>query len=178
MDEQLHTNEYRTGRTHPKKSRSGLLAVLLICVIFLGGIISVLSFANIRLFRQIKQWDTDDDVSLSFRHADAVMPSESNKDHTYLAWEGMALLELPTLYRRLYDLPKGLYISQVRTDSPVKTLGIAPGDVLVCVNGIHVSSLDALQELLRTQHAGDQVNLLIYRRGHRNSITFSLVLSQ
>ena len=52
MDEQNWMHEYRTGRTQPKKSRSGLIAVLLILVIFLAGIISAMGLLNIRLFRQ------------------------------------------------------------------------------------------------------------------------------
>ena len=46
--------EYRTGRTDPAKSRRGLIAILLILVIFLGGLVSVLSILNIHLFRRLK----------------------------------------------------------------------------------------------------------------------------
>ena len=66
MDEQNWMHEYRTGRTEPKKSKSGLIAVLLIGVIFLGGIISTLSFLNIRLFRKINEKTPDSDTLLSF----------------------------------------------------------------------------------------------------------------
>ena len=41
---------YQTGSTNPPKSRSGLVAVLLILVIFLAGIVSILGIMNIRLF--------------------------------------------------------------------------------------------------------------------------------
>ena len=41
---------YQTGSTNPPKSRSGLVAFLLIAVIFLAGIASILGIANIRLF--------------------------------------------------------------------------------------------------------------------------------
>ena len=40
MDEQNWMHEYRTGRTRPRKKHSGLITVLLIIVIFLGGIIN------------------------------------------------------------------------------------------------------------------------------------------
>ena len=45
---------YRTGRTAPRKNSGGLVAVLLVLVILLLGIISVLSFLNIKLFRQLQ----------------------------------------------------------------------------------------------------------------------------
>jgi len=54
---------YRTGSTTPPKSRRGLLALLLVVVILLCGIITVLSFLNIRLFQQIRQ----DSPDTSFR---------------------------------------------------------------------------------------------------------------
>ena len=49
MDEQQY--EYRTGRTEPTKKHNGLIAFLLICVIFLTGLVSALGLLNIHLFR-------------------------------------------------------------------------------------------------------------------------------
>ena len=46
---------YGTGKTEPPKNHSGLIAFLLIVVIFLSGIVSVLSFLNIQLFQQLNQ---------------------------------------------------------------------------------------------------------------------------
>ena len=46
---------YGTGRTEPPKSHSGIIALLLILVIFLSGIVSLLSFMNIKLFRQLSE---------------------------------------------------------------------------------------------------------------------------
>ena len=66
MDEQNWMHEYRTGRTQPKKSNSGLIAGLLIGVIFLGGIVSILSFLNIRLFQKMNQPTPDNQTPLSF----------------------------------------------------------------------------------------------------------------
>lgn len=50
-------NFYQTGSTRPPKNRRGLLAVLMVCVIFLGGIISALGLLNIRLFRKLNTKD-------------------------------------------------------------------------------------------------------------------------
>jgi serine protease Do len=63
----IHPNNqdpcYRTGSTTPPKSRRGLLAVLLVIVILLCGIVTALSFLNIRLFQKIQQ----DSPDTSFR---------------------------------------------------------------------------------------------------------------
>ena len=48
-------DSYETGSTHPPKSRSGMIAVLLVLVIFLGGVVSVLGILNIRLSAQLNQ---------------------------------------------------------------------------------------------------------------------------
>ena len=40
---------YGTGRTEPPKHRSGLLAMMLILIIFLCGIITVLGVLNVKL---------------------------------------------------------------------------------------------------------------------------------
>ena len=46
---------YGTGNTEPPKSHSGIIALLLILVIFLSGIVSLLSFMNIKLFQQLSE---------------------------------------------------------------------------------------------------------------------------
>ena len=46
---------YGTGRTEPPKNHSGIIALLLILVIFLSGIVSLLSFMNIKLFHQLSE---------------------------------------------------------------------------------------------------------------------------
>ena len=57
MDEYLYDSqdswEYGTGSTQPPKSRGGLIAVLLIAVIFLTGIVTVLGILNVRLVKQL-----------------------------------------------------------------------------------------------------------------------------
>ena len=47
-------NYYGTGSTRPPKSHRGVVAVLMILVIFLGGIVSMLSILNIKLFQQLE----------------------------------------------------------------------------------------------------------------------------
>lgn len=56
---------YETGRTRPPKDHRGLVAVLLVIVIFLGGLVSALSVLNIRLFAQLENQNKQE-VSLSF----------------------------------------------------------------------------------------------------------------
>ena len=60
---------FGTGNTSPPKSHSGVIALLLILVIFLSGIVSLLSFMNIKLFQELtqqqKQAHSDSPMSIS-----------------------------------------------------------------------------------------------------------------
>ena len=79
-------DSYETGRTKPPKSRRGITALLLIAVIFLGGITSALGIMNIKMFRQLKE--NSSDAGMSFHEATGSQttpaPTEAtgNKDHT------------------------------------------------------------------------------------------------
>ena len=66
---------YGTGRTEPPKSRGGIVAVMLILIIFLCGIITMLGILNIRLFQQL-QVKQEEELSISFTTA-ATEPVET-----------------------------------------------------------------------------------------------------
>ncbi len=56
---------YGTGRTDPPKSRGGLIALLLILIIFLCGIITLLGVLNVKLFQKL-QLREEAELSISF----------------------------------------------------------------------------------------------------------------
>lgn len=66
---------YGTGRTEPPKHRSGLLAMMLILIIFLCGIITVLGILNVRLFQQLRSQDPAE-LAISFRDVET-QPQET-----------------------------------------------------------------------------------------------------
>ena len=71
MDDYRNHNEpwdpsiYGTGRTKPPKSYGGLVAVLLVIIIFLGGLVSVLGIMNVKLFTQLRDQAQKPEESLS-----------------------------------------------------------------------------------------------------------------
>ena len=67
---------YGTGPTQPPKERGGLMAVMLILVIFLFGIITVLGILNIRLFQELKLKKQETELSISFT-TEATLPPET-----------------------------------------------------------------------------------------------------
>ena len=62
--------KYETGRTKPPKNHGGLIAFLLIVVIFLCGLVSALGVMNIRLFTQLKTLPQPQEDPLSFINED------------------------------------------------------------------------------------------------------------
>ena len=155
MDEQY---AYRTGRTDPAKSSRGLIAVLLICVIFLGGLVSALSIMNIHLFRQLQ-----DTRALSFTEGKATQAAEE-----FLSLAGMALQETDPVYQELHDLPQGLFVARVEPGSKAEILGICPGDVLTKLDKTVISTLEAAKEFV------DRVGgfpITLWRDGKEISLT-------
>ncbi len=61
---------YETGRTRPPKNHGGLIAVLLVVVIFLCGLVSALGVVNIKLFAQINELTKPHEDDLSFINED------------------------------------------------------------------------------------------------------------
>lgn len=147
--------EYRTGRTEPQKKHNGIIAVLLILVIFLSGLVSILGLMNIHLFRLLDaQADT---TPLSFAEGDLTpVAPEGNS----LTVGGITVQEQPEMYQQLYDLPAGLYVVDAPADGPV-----IPGDVLVGFENTAVGSLTELNTIYKTCQPGDRVELKFYRQG-------------
>ena len=135
--------EYRTGRTDPAKSSRGVIAILLILVIFLGGLVSALSNLNIRLFRALTE---NPRAQLSFAQGENAQAVED-----CLVLAGMALQEPDPVYQQLHDLPQGLYVVQVEPGSQADNLGIEAADVLMYLNETPVSSLETAKDLVNAK---------------------------
>ena len=81
MDERRQNNHpwddsvYGTGRTEPPKNHGGVVAMLLILIIFLCGIITVLGILNVRLFHKLNAQE-ENDLSISFTSG-ATLPAQA-----------------------------------------------------------------------------------------------------
>lgn len=64
---------YGTGPMEPPKSRNGLIALLLILIIFLCGIVTVLGILNVRLFREL---NLQEEESLSIAVLEETTPDQ------------------------------------------------------------------------------------------------------
>lgn len=78
-EESGQQSHYRTGDTNPQKSHRGALAILLVAVIFFGGMITVSGLLNIRLFRNTRQ-TAPDVASLGFENKLPAMDTPVDED--------------------------------------------------------------------------------------------------
>ena len=159
---------YRTGGTQPPKSYGGLVALLLVLVIFLCGISTALGLMNIQLFRQLNAQLEKNQAPVVFSQ---VTVTETDPQTTLPGIEGMAV---PDFWQNYHDLPKGLYVTDVYSGSTAWNLGIRPGDIIMTCNTIEVTDLQTLQQILEAQSVGSTVSLCIYRNGEHTDISVTI----
>ena len=85
---------------------------------------------------------------------------------------GLTVGAIPEKAGSAYDLPKGLYISQVSEGSDCEAAGIRAGDILTAVNGIPVTTTDEVSAIRDTMTVGDEMTLTVWRDGE----TFDAVI--
>ena len=82
------------------------------------------------------------------------------------SWLGVSvLLEDGFLeLQKPYQLPDGLYISNVIKDSPAYSVDLRKGDVITAINGSAVGTSMDMSKFLQSQPVGSLVTIRIYRR--------------
>jgi membrane-associated protease RseP (regulator of RpoE activity) len=159
---------YQTGSTCPPKSHRGLIAFLLVLVIFLCGIITALGMMNIRLFRQLAASGQKESL-LGLSHA----AQETRSDDFFaLGFSGQNIPEFWHIYQ---NIPTGIYITEVAKNSDAAQKGIAPGDILLQVDGEPIPDTDTLHQLLTARQEQDAAQVLIYRSGKHLQLTIRLL---
>lgn len=181
---------YGTGNTMPPKSHGGIIALLLILVIFLCGIVSALSLLNIKLVWELnRQAEEPAFVPMSFSDTDDPLPSlsagtepdfandalgrnqASRSGENSLGLEGDSITRFDQSYFRI---PAGLYLTYVDEASDAYAQGIQPGDILLSLDGTSVTSQGELETILGAYAPGDTVEAVIYRDGDQIDLTLTL----
>jgi serine protease Do len=63
------------------------------------------------------------------------------------------------------NINRGVYVSNVNTNSAAEEAGIKEGDVIVDINGRPINTVAQLQEAIATNRPGDKVKITYYRDG-------------
>ncbi len=79
-----------------------------------------------------------------------------------------------------FNMPNGIYLTQVVEGSPAAQAGIRPGDILSAFDGRSVSSMSALSERMKYYAAGTTVDvtLMVAENGAWVEKTVSVTLGQ
>lgn len=165
---------YQTGDVRQPKNYRGIIALLLIAVIFLGSLVSGLSLMNIHLFRQLKSKDRPA-APVSFVSGDT-NATDSASLYTQVCFSSLGLTGsmLTSFDRHYYGLPAGIYITDVAESSHAYTQGICAGDILMMLDGNRITDTTVLEKQLGQYQSGDNVTVVIYRRGSQYQLRITL----
>ena len=91
-------------------------------------------------------------------------------------YAGIYGVAVTTVISKEQEIPEGLYVTQVESDSPAMASGIQNGDVIQRVNGQAVTGITSFETALLETTAGDTVEVQGQRRGSGGYVdaTFSL----
>ena len=84
----------------------------------------------------------------------------SEDEQAYLGIKGT---NVTSEYAEYYNLPEGIYVSEVTSGSPAEKAGIKKGDVIVKYKNKDVTTMDGLQEKMALSKAGDKVEVTVKR---------------
>jgi serine protease Do len=81
---------------------------------------------------------------------------------------------ITSFYQLYFHLPRGLQITKLDPDSDAAKQGIQVGDVIIAVNGIRVTSQEALDSMVYACEVGDTVEVTVYRSGRQGTFTLTV----
>ncbi len=169
---------YETGVTQSGRSYRGVIAVLLMVVIFLSGVVTALGLMNVRLFRELNGDSNNKLAPVSFE-----TPTDGAGVYSYAKMNvGVEVPELDIWYvfvsgicNEYYDIPMGPLVTSVGENT--RTAGIREGDILQTVKGSTVQTAQQLQDVLLACQNGERVNVTLYRVSEKKEVevTVSIV---
>lgn len=87
---------------------------------------------------------------------------------------GIGGIDLDDVNAKHYNLPTGIYIKEINSNSPAASSDLKTGDVITAIDGIEVKTMDELNEIKNKKNIGDEVTLDVYRNGETKQIKIKL----
>lgn len=156
---------YETGVTQPGKSYRGVIAVLLMAVIFLSGVVTALGLVNVHLFRKLQAEDNTPVAPVSFEAPEEGISPYARMDvGTNVPELGIWYVMVSGICNQYYEIPMGLMVTSENHKD------IRSGDVLRAIKGQPIETEQALQEVLAACETGEQVELTFYRPSEKKEL--------
>ncbi len=84
-------------------------------------------------------------------------------DRSECGYLGVYVQNVSAEARNLYEIPNGVFVSQVTSGSPAEEAGLQKGDIISRMDGLSVTSADRFEELQEYYRAGETISLEILR---------------
>lgn len=98
------------------------------------------------------------------------IPQNTQADNVH----GICGEQLSAFNRHYYQLPQGLCITNILPGSCAAAVGLRSGDILVDVNGLAVTDLDALAAFFDQCQPGTTISFTVYRNGETRVLSYTL----
>jgi serine protease Do len=91
------------------------------------------------------------------------------------AYLGVSCTGISSEYSQYYNIPEGVYISEVVSGSAADKAGLKQGDIITAIDGTSISSVDELSSIMSSHSSGDTVSMTISRQSSSGSYASSTV---
>jgi len=81
-----------------------------------------------------------------------------------VAYLGLGISTVTSEIEKAYDIPRGVYVKEVKMDSPAMAAGLQSGDVIVEMDGTAVYDESAYERRMSQVKPGDNVRIIIKRQ--------------
>ncbi len=101
-------------------------------------------------------------ISRAIPILDELMKREvlTEKEQGYL---GVTCIDVTSDANEMYKIPIGAYVYEVSKDGAAKEGGVQVGDIITAINGMEISSKEALTQKVHSYRIGTEVTLTIQR---------------
>lgn len=99
----------------------------------------------------------------------------NSKETPYLGIRGQTVSKFVS---QEYDIPEGVYVSAVETNSPAYYAGVQPGDVITSINDKQIKDMEKFMEVINSNNVGTSLDIKVKRKGRENykEIVFTITL--
>lgn len=116
-----------------------------------------------------RQGDENTLTAVSISDVKTLIEKLSNgKEVAYL---GLGISTVTSEIEKAYDIPRGVYIKEVKMDSPAMAAGIQSGDVIVEMDGVAVYDEATYERKMSQVKPGDNVRLIIKRQSNNGYVS-------
>lgn len=87
---------------------------------------------------------------------------------------GISCQDVTENVSRMYNMPVGVYITEVSAGSASEKAGLQSGDIITAVDGVEVSTAEELNAQKNTHSAGDTITVTYVRNGREETTEITL----